>query len=427
MILAVGLRKWNGIMTDYIPLEKLYYRESSSDPEATTLSAAEKRLKDTSTFRTGIEIKAGELFLAVPKELTSLNDRLLRVERKVSLLWHELPGIAHGAYLRGLIFDEIVSTNEIEGIRSTRRQIQESLAGAAPKHDTSPQKRFREFAKLYLELTDKNHVYPQTPADLRKIYEAVVAGELEENQQPDGELFRKEGADVLDSTQKVIHRGVTPESAIKKMLGQMIALADSSDIPPTFAAIITHFLFEYIHPFYDGNGRMGRYLLALYLSGPLSLPTALSLSKVIAENKSKYYKAFKAAEAPRNYGEITFFVIQMMEFISLAQDDVIANLEKKKGLLQKAEEALPGLKKAPLFLTDKETKIMFLAVQNFLFGAITETSLQDISQYSGSGLQTARKYVSRLEDKGLLQSLSLRPLTFALTAKAFMAFGLTED
>ena len=66
------------------------------------------------------------------------------------------------------------------------------------------------------------------------------------------------------------------------MLTQWLALSRSEDIPETCSALLCHFLFEHIHPFYDGNGRTGRYLLALHLSEPLSQPTVLSLSRTIA-------------------------------------------------------------------------------------------------------------------------------------------------
>lgn len=411
-------------MTEYASLQKLYYGDQSPQRDKANQSEAEKRLNEESTFRTGIEIEPGELFLAMPRQLSLLNERLLRVERKTSQLWHELPGIAQWAYLRGLIMDEIVSTNKIEGVHSTRRQIENALAQAESKTPTTEFKRFKEFANLYLELTDKKHLYPQTPADIRKIYDSVVAGELEESQQPDGELFRKEAVDIVTAAQKVVHGGVVPESAIAKMLEQMIRLADSPEIPPTFAAIIAHFLFEYIHPFYDGNGRTGRYLLALYLSEPLSLATVLSLSAIIAENKNKYYKAFTTTEALLNRGEVTFFVIQMLELIRLAQDSVLENLGNKKAMLKRAEDSLGNFVAEPYSLSPKEIKVMFQAVQHYLFDAFSEISLEDISRHSGVGLQTARKYTLKLEEKGLLKPVSLKPLKFELTQNALIVFDI---
>ncbi len=413
-------------MAEYIPLQKLYYTYASSERDSLIKEDVLKRIEAASTFRTRIKLETGELFLAMPKELTILNERLLRVERKVSHLWRELPGIAQWSYLRGLVMNEIVSTNEIEGIHSTRRQIEDALKSAEADSATTDYKRFREFANLYLELTNKNHIYPQTPQDIRSIYDAVVAGELDDGQQPDGSIFRKDAVDVMSPRQTVVHRGVMPESRIIEMIEQMIALMESPDIPPTFAAIMAHFLFEYIHPFYDGNGRTGRYLLALYLSEPLSLATVLSLSSVIAENKGKYYKAFKTAEDRLNQSEVTFFVMQMMEFIRLAQDSLMENLERKKVLLERAKESLRDTAKEPYTLSERQQTVIFLAVQNHLFDMFSEISLDDIASYSGTSTQTARKYTLELEEKGLLHPIAFRPLKFKLTQEALTFFDIAE-
>jgi Fic family protein len=413
-------------MTKYLSLQEFYYRDNSPSRDANIRDEAQRRLNNESVFRTNIEVQHGELFLAMPRELSITNEKLLRVERKVSQLWHELPGIAQWAYLRGLIMSEIVSTNEIEGVHSTRRQIEEALISAEAKTPPKEYKRFREFANLYLELTNKNHVYPKTPADIRKIYDAVVAGELEEKDRPDGNLFRKESVDIVDSTQKVLHSGNSPESAIIKKLEQMISLTKSPDIPSTFSAMIAHYLFEYIHPFYDGNGRTGRYLLALYLSEPLSLATVLSLSSIIAANKTKYYQAFTTAGALLNQAEITFFVIQMMEFVRLAQDSVMGNLENKKFLLNRAGASLASFRQEPYLLSNKEEAVLYQAAQHYLFAAFSEVSLSDIAKNNDVGVQTARKYTIALEEKGLLKAVSLKPLKFELTAEALRVFDIAE-
>ena len=68
----------------YKTLEKLFHADASSDRMEANLIEARRRLEDLSTFRTGIDIGTGELFLASPRELSLLLDATLRMERKVS-------------------------------------------------------------------------------------------------------------------------------------------------------------------------------------------------------------------------------------------------------------------------------------------------------------------------------------------------------
>ena len=116
-------------------------------------------------------------------------------KRKVSALWKALPPVALGAFLRSLILDEVVYSNEIEGIHSTRRQIEAALNEA--KRDTSslagasekPHAPFMEFARLYLGLTDDPQL-PGTLQDIRDIYDAVVRDSLDKKDQIEHSLFR---------------------------------------------------------------------------------------------------------------------------------------------------------------------------------------------------------------------------------------------
>ncbi|MDR1412464.1 MAG: Fic family protein [Actinomycetes bacterium] len=413
-------------MSPYKTLQQLYHRDSSPKRQAHIDAEARRRLESESTFRLGVEIDAGELFLAVPRELTLLNERVLRVERKISLLWNGLPGIARWAYVRGLILDEIISSNEMEGVHSSRKQVAAALKVAEVRERGHEVARFKEFAKLYLGLTDKNLVYPKEPGDIRTIYDAVVAGELHEKELPDGMLFRTDTVEVLSTAGRVLHTGVSPESKITSMITQMIGLVASEEIPATYTALVSHFLFEYIHPFYDGNGRTGRYLLALYLSKPLSQTTVLSLSRVIAEHKDKYYKAFDATEGMLNHAEVTYFVIQMMELIRTAQDELIINLEQKRNQLHHAAAQLPIFKEEPFALSSKAVSVLHILVQNRLFGTPLGVELHELSQELELGMQTARKYTLELENAHLITPTAKKPLKFTLTDKADTIFGFTR-
>lgn len=59
---------------------------------------------------------------------------------------------------------------------------------------------------------------------------------------------------------------------------------------------VAHLYFESIHPFEDGNGRIGRAIVEKILSQSLKRPVMLSLSKIIEQNKKAYYDALKEAQ-----------------------------------------------------------------------------------------------------------------------------------
>lgn len=404
----------------YVSLEKLLHLDSSSARFSANESIARRRLEAESTFRTGISTEAGELFLAVPRDLSILNEEVLRLERRVSLGLACLPRIAQGALVRSLVIDEVVCTNELEGVHSTRRQISDLLEStdSPDQSTTTPErKRFRELARLYLELSDRDHVIPKVPSDVRRIYDRVMQGEDLSGNEPDGELFRKGGVEIIGSGGRVLHAGLEPESRIIAFVQKMIDIAKSKEIPEVYSSIVAHYLFEYTHPFYDGNGRTGRYLLALYLSRALSTITALSLSRAIAENRGPYYRAFNEAERPLNHGELTMFVITMLRYVRDAQEGLVADLESKRAQLDMVDAHLDGFG-VRHSLQANELQVVSQLAQYRLFGTFADVPLAQIAHYLGLGTQMTRKYLKRLETAELVEAVTHRPLRFALTAQA---------
>ena len=75
----------------YPTLEKLFYKDASSERFQHHEEQLKLRLESESTFRTGIELENGELFCAVPRELSLANELVLRRERRVSALARAFP------------------------------------------------------------------------------------------------------------------------------------------------------------------------------------------------------------------------------------------------------------------------------------------------------------------------------------------------
>ena len=363
---------------DYKELAKVFHMDSSSN-RAANLAAEEARRRDSvGTFRLGYETKAGELVLAVPRELSTLTEQVLRTERKVTALLNGMNLLAANAVLRGLVFDEVVFTNAIEGIHSTRRQIKDALESVS--NDAS-RRRFKELALLYMDIASGKAEEPTTPEGVRAIYDRVMDGELDDAHVPDGRLFRKDGVDVIAGGVNVIHRGLEPEEKITEAVKSMLALVEDEGLPSLYAALASHYLFEYAHPFYDGNGRTGRYLCSLMLDRSLSKPTVLSLSRVILEHRDQYYKAFRSVENPMNKGELTFFVIEMMSLVRKAQLDVIDRLDcarRRQGELRELMEDV--IERADL-KKKQEQGIVFMLMQYETFGMFGDANVEEVADY----------------------------------------------
>lgn len=398
---------------EYRTLARLFHADRSMDSYANHDRLARQRLEADSTFTTGIGAPLGELFIATPRCVCMLTQKVLLAERQVSAMWRSIPGVMRWNYIYHAISEELLATNEMEGVRSTRKETEAAVAAArqARTEGDMEKARFGEFAKLYLNLTNRDVELPKTLEDIRDIYDKIALDEIDDKNRPDGELFRKGDVEVQGPHGTVIHSGVSSEARISALLAQMMDLARSDTIPFLQRAIASHFLFEYIHPFYDGNGRTGRYLLALYLSNDLTLPTVLSLSRTIAENKNEYYKAFTEAEDKLNSGELTFFVYTILGLIERAQESLIEELGVKIDQLDKATVLRDELRREHALSTNA-TLLLYAVMQEELFDTTKSMTLEDAGGDLMLTKQTIRKYVDELAGASLIEFTGRRPLRF---------------
>lgn len=110
--------------------------------------------------------------------------------------------------------------------------------------------------------------------------------------------FREKGAEVVvaDAYGNVVHRGA-PSSQVERQLKQLIGWysRNKKKYPPLILAAVVHNQFENIHPFQDGNGRVGRLLLNNIL-----LKHNLPPLNIEMRNRSQYYAALQAYENDHN-------------------------------------------------------------------------------------------------------------------------------
>lgn len=252
--------------------------------------------------------------------------------------------------------------------------------------------------------------------DLRNLYDNLTAGEIPAEKLPDGEFFRDSSVRIGNSTQTV-HRPPVDEKKIKEKLYSLIDFMNNDDIPPIEKSLVTHFMFENTHPFNDGNGRMGRYLLSQYLSKKIDSFTALSISSSIHENQNKYYKMFKDADKFENYAELTFFIGQMMNLIIEGQESVLENMSRLLSTLNQARDRL----KQDLDFADEENiefEVLMIFVQSRLFSVDSSLGIKDTDLINLLYNQNTKKYkkikvksiIEKYEKLGILEKINGKPL-----------------
>lgn len=409
----------------YRPLKTVFHQH-----DAKTVDHEHRfRLQLPSTLRFAYPVGENDLFVVVTRELATKMEQVWRNELRLAELWIQLPGAARHHYVYSLLIDEIQASNQIENIHSTRHEIGEALEAA--RRNNGPgiaRKRFQEMASAYMALFQSGAPVklPDTLRDVRELYDSLLGDEIGEDDILDGELFRKSPVSIYDyGSAEPVHRGATDEAEINQRLGTMLQIHDLYDGPELALAFIEHFMLEHTHPFYDGNGRFGRFLLALRLGNLLSTPTALSLSSGIMKEKSAYYAAFINAEHPMNRGEATFFVEAMVQTLLHAQEERLVFLTQKSDELRRLTEVCEAWQDDnPEKLTHYEQQTLFLLGQVHLLGPRSGASWDEIANYQKRSKQTVRPALDSLEGRGLIERLSAKPLVVRLAEAGQTLLGL---
>ncbi|MBK7104777.1 MAG: Fic family protein [Ignavibacteriae bacterium] len=193
-------------------------------------------------------------------------------------------------------------------------------------------------------------------------------------------------------TNKIIYTPPEGEKIIGEKLKNLENFINASDeIDPLVKLAIIHYQFEAIHPFFDGNGRVGRIILLLYLklTSLLDLPS-LYLSRYIIENKSKYYKLLRIVTETNNWQEWIIFMLDMIEKTSIFDRKKISDIEKLMGSLGES-------------IQNKLPKIYSKDLVEILF-KLPYLKRESLVKANLGNIKTAGNYLKQLEEKGFLKS-----------------------
>ena len=160
---------------------------------------------------------------------------------------------------------------------------------------------------------------------------------------------------------------------------ELLEWVKSSDYHPLIKSCVFHYELELIHPFSDGNGRIGRLWHTLLLSRWKSVFAWLPVESIIHDRQQEYYEAINLSN---NMGESTPFIDFMLSAI---------------------EEALTDATQGSPLSTDQLRR---QKIEQFLQtnGLITNT---DVRQLFGVSAATANRILAKLTEEGLLQKIRI--------------------
>lgn len=183
------------------------------------------------------------------------------------------------------------------------------------KHVIAPPKDIAEVKNAY-EIYDRlDELDPYSVDDLLTAHGIMTRGLVEESG-----VFRSHPVGVVDREGHILHFGTLPQY-VPDLMMQLLGWTKTCDVHMLIRSCVFHYEFELIHPFADGNGRVGRLWHTLLLSKWNPTFAWLPVESIIYNRQQEYYAAINAAN---NAGESTKFIEFMLSSIKASLVDAIS-------------------------------------------------------------------------------------------------------
>lgn len=222
----------------------------------------------------------------------------------------------------------------IEGNTLTEEQISTILDGEPVVASLREIQEVRNAIKVYEKFTQWN---PANQTDLLKAHEMLMVGLL------DAPGHYRRGGIAVAGAGEVHHIG-PPASRVPHLMSDLLSWLENTEEHPLIASSVFHYEFEFIHPFEDGNGRMGRLWQNLILTRWKPLFADVPVESLVHARQSEYYEAIRESSAK---GESTRFIVFMLEAILEAAGDFISTDQESDHVTDQVARLLAELRNGP--------------------------------------------------------------------------------
>lgn len=259
----------------------------------------------------------------------------------------------------------------IEQNTLTLEQVTAVLNG---KQVLAPPKDIAEVKNAYEIYERLDELDPYSADDLMTAHGIMTRGLVEESG-----VFRSRPVGVVDNEGNVLHFGTLPQY-VPDLVLELLDWAKTSEVHMLIRSCVFHYELELIHPFADGNGRVGRLWHTLLLSKWNPALAWLPVESIIHDRQQEYYAAINASN---DAGESTVFIEFMLSAIKTSLMDAISTSdEMSDGPMDKAAMRWRQIEK-------------FLETHEFIMNA-------DVRALCDVSAATANRILAELATEGIL-------------------------
>ena len=196
----------------------------------------------------------------------------------------------------------IHSSLAIEGNTMTLEEVTALIDGKLVAGKQAESKEVKNAYEAYDQIMTFN---PYSVGDFLKAHKLVTNGLIKESG-----VFRSSDVGVFDKG-IAVHVGARPQF-VPQLISDLFSWAEESVLHPVLKSAILHCEIEIIHPFADGNGRMGRLWQALTLAKWNELFSWIPMESVLYQNQYQYYQAIEEARVANDSGAFIEFTLSAL-------------------------------------------------------------------------------------------------------------------
>lgn len=302
-----------------------------------------------------------------------------------------------------LMVSEAVKTSQIEGENFDREDVRSSIRNqlglsATPEIVRDP--KANGVAALMISVRD-DFAEPLTDERLCEWQDQIIVGRYERIKTEVGYWrTNPEPMQIVSGAigREKVHYEAPPSSQVPVEMKRFIEWFNSSqDMKGVVRAGVAHLYFECIHPFADGNGRVGRAISEIALSQELGHPALLSLSTTIQRRRQDYYDALsRASQDSLDITEwLVWFTSLVLDSQKLARQQIAYVLSKARFWDTYANQ-----------LNERQTKVLKRMFREGAEGFKGGMSAQKYAKITDCSKATATRDLAQLLKMGAISNLA---------------------